>query len=81
MPDLLNYRIVDLPDATITVNRFAVEYRAVDSETQRTTRRNREGANRLVFPNGLSALTAAQRRRVLEAAINEWIKIDLEGLG
>lgn len=81
MPDLLQHRIINLPDTPVTVNRFAVEYRMVDSQDQAVLRSDRLGANRLVWPDGLALLSSTQRRRVIEAAIREWITIEVEALG
>jgi hypothetical protein len=78
MPDIMNHRIVDLPDQSVTVNRFAVEFTIVDSETQAEVKLDRRGGNRLVWPIGLAALTPAERRRVIQAAIQEWIAIEIE---
>jgi hypothetical protein len=81
VPDILDHQIVNLPDATITVNRFAVEFQIVDSQTQQQLILDRRGGNRLVWPTGLASLTVTERRRVIEAAIREWIAIEMEKLG
>jgi hypothetical protein len=81
LPDILDHQIVDLPDATITVNRFGVRFRIVDSETQRDLKLDRRGGNMLVWPTGLGSLTGPERRRIIEAAIREWINIEIEKVG
>jgi hypothetical protein len=80
MPDIMDHQVVNLPDQSITVNRFAVEFVIVDSETQQQIKLDRRGGNRLVWPNGLANLTVAERRRVIGAAIREWIEIEMEKL-
>lgn len=79
--DIMGFDVTDLPNQSLTVNRFAIEFNLVDSQTQQAVLLDRKAGNRLVWPNGLSGLTVAERRRVIRAAIDEWLRIEIEKLG
>lgn len=80
MPDLFKDAIVNLVDLPVTMNRFALEFHVTDSKNQQSTLLTHRGAGRLVWPDVLATLTAPQRRRVIEQAIEAVIAIKLEGL-
>lgn len=81
MPDIFRGDYVDLPDATVTVNRFALDLKIVDSIDQKTTLADHQGiAKRLVWPDVLATLTLPQRRRVLQAALAEVVAIKVESV-
>jgi len=63
--DFQNVSVSQLVAATINVPRFAVELTVNDSRTG-TVLNDFTGANRLVWPDVITTLTAAQRRALLE---------------
>ena len=72
MPDFQNLVITDLPDASLTVNRFRIEVRVTDSQTGALLQ-DFTGPNALTFPGVLATLTARQRRTILRGLVRQII--------
>jgi len=73
MPDLLNFSITRLANASINIPRWSVEGKIVDSKNQAQVLQDFTGANAVIFPNVLSNLTAAQQDVWVEKVVTELI--------
>ncbi len=60
MPDLVNYSVTRLPNASLSVPRWQINGQVVDSKTQKTVIADIT-ANNVLFPNVLSNLTTQQQ--------------------
>jgi hypothetical protein len=72
MADLLDYQIVRGSNLSVTVPRYTVSGRIVDSGNQANVRQDFTGANALVFPTVLASLTAAELDEFITMMMN-WI--------
>lgn len=73
MPDLLDYSVTRLSNATLSVPRWSVEGRIVDSQTQQTVIEDFTGANAVVFPSVLGNLSAAGQDRWVHQVVQDLI--------
>ena len=72
MPDLLQFKITALGNASVTVPRAQFEALVVDSSDQSTVLADFTGANALIFPAVMATLTAAQRQEFAQM-IAHWL--------
>ena len=77
MPDILDFVVTDLTDATVTVNRFRIDFRICQSDPGQAT----VSTLSLTWPNVVATLTATQKKRVYTAAITEILRIKCEEAG
>lgn len=61
MPDVKDFTITDIADASITVNRFRIEGRIVNSVTGEVIA-DFTGANAVTWPNIFGEFTGAERK-------------------
>lgn len=61
MPDLVQFSITRLANASLSVPRWSVAGKIVDSKTQQQTLADFTGANAIIFPTVLGNLTTAQQ--------------------
>jgi len=61
VPDLVDFTVTPIANATISVPRWTISGKVVNSKNQATVLQDFTGANALTFPNVLSNLTAAER--------------------
>jgi hypothetical protein len=61
MPDLVQFSITRLANATLSVPRWQVAGQLVDSKTQQTVLADFTGANAVIFPTILGQLTQARQ--------------------
>lgn len=73
MADLLDFSITRLANASVSIPRWRVEGRIVDSQTQRDVVRDFTGANAVTFPNVLGNLTAAQQDEWVQQVVTDLI--------
>jgi len=67
MPDLQNFSITALTNATVNVPRFRIECQITDSQTGAVLQ-DLTGANAIIFPTDLGTLfpTAAEKREFID---------------
>lgn len=80
MPDLVQFSVTRLSNATMSVPRWSVAGKVVDSETQKTVIRDFTGANAVIFPNVLGQLVAAQQDDWVQRVVLELV-YDRFGIG
>lgn len=73
MPDLLDFKLTRLSAVSVTVPRWQVEGRIVDSATQQDTLADFTGANAVVFPTVLGQLTQAKRDEWVQKVVTDLI--------
>lgn len=61
MPDLINFSITRLANASLSVPRWQVSGQIVDSQTQQTILADFTGANQVIFPTILGQLSNARQ--------------------
>jgi hypothetical protein len=71
MPDLVQFSITRLANASVSIPRWTVAGRIVDSKTQQTVLQDFTGANAVTFPNVLGNLTAAQQDDFVQHVVLE----------
>lgn len=72
MPDLSNYTVTRLANASITTPRWAIAGQIVDSKTQQTVIQDITAAN-IIFPNVLGSLTNAQQDEWVNGVVQQLI--------
>lgn len=72
MADLVNFTITKLANANVSVPRWTLSGRLVDSKTQQTVLADFTGANTVAFPGVLASLTAAQQDELIGLIVN-WL--------
>ncbi len=71
MPDLLNFSITRLANASLSVPRWSVEGRIVDSKTQTQVLQDFTGANAVIFPTILGQLSNAAQDAFVAQVITD----------
>jgi len=71
VPDLVDFTVTPIANATISVPRWTISGKVVNSKNQATVIQDFTGVNALTFPNVLSNLTAAERDELLLAVRGE----------
>lgn len=66
MPDLKNFTITPLTNASMSVPRFTISGQVVSSDATQTVLADFTGANAVTFPNVLTSLSAADRLELVE---------------
>lgn len=72
MADLLDHKITRLSNASVSLPRWHIEGRLVDSDTQQKTLADFTGSNAIVFPQVLAQLSLADRDELVEM-LTRWI--------
>ncbi len=72
MPDLKNFTITPLANASMSVPRFTLSGQVVSSDATQTVLADFTGANAVNFPAVLGTLTAAERLEFVEM-IAHWM--------
>lgn len=73
MADLLDYSVTRIANATISVPRWRVEGRIVDSQTQQQVIADFTGANSVIFPTVLGNLSSAGQDRWVQQVVQDLI--------
>jgi hypothetical protein len=73
MADFVQFSITRLANANLSVPRWTVSGKVVDSKTQQTVLRDFTGGNVVTFPTILGQLTAAQQDTFVERIIGQMI--------
>lgn len=69
----MNYSVTRLANASLSVPRWSVEGRIVDSQTQQTVIQDFTGANAVLFPNVLGNLSNAKQNQWVEEVVRDLI--------
>jgi hypothetical protein len=72
MPDLINYSVTRLSNASLSVPRWQIQGQIVDSATQQTVIQDITAAN-VVFPTVLGQLTSAQQDDWVNGVVQQLI--------
>jgi len=72
MPDLRNFTITSLSNATLSVPRVQLSGQVVSSDAEARVLADFTGTNAVTFPTVLSSLAAADRRELVEM-ITMWL--------
>ncbi len=65
MPDLIQFSITRLANASLSVPRWQVAGKIVDSQTQQTVLADFTGASAVIFPTILGQLAAARQDEIV----------------
>ena len=74
MPDLKDFTITRIANASVIVPRWQLSGQLVDSQTQETVLADFTGANVVNFPGVLTTLTAAQQDELIALIVN-WLLV------
>ena len=66
MPDLQNFSVTVLPDATVTIPQLKIELQVVSSDGTQTVLTDMTGSRAIVWPTALATLSLAERAEMAE---------------
>jgi hypothetical protein len=71
MPDLLEFSVTRIAPASMSVPRWTISGKIVDSKNQGLVLQDFTGGNTVTFPNVLGQLTNAQQDRLVEMIVRQ----------
>lgn len=72
MPDLKNFSVDILPDATVTIPQLRVSLQVVTSDATQHVLQDFTGARAIVWPTALATLSSDERKEMAEVLAN-WL--------
>ena len=69
MPDLVEFSVTRISNASVSLPRWTIAGKLVDSKTQQTVIADFTGVNAVTFPTVLTTLTAAERDEMVQMIV------------
>ena len=69
MPDVMEFSVTRISNASVSLPRWTIAGKLVDSKTQKQVIADFTGANAITFPQILTSLTAAERDEMVQMIV------------